>query len=184
MPDDLASGENPFTLIPDADHVYLSDSYLETFSLLHEGILEGKRLLLLIAESGVGKTILLRELKQRLDTMARTAFLSVSGYDPHEQMRRILGALGVDVVVQDLASMRRLLTEILEVECGGERRFVLIMDDAQALPESSIETLRQLCDSETPGAKQTQIVLAGQPQLLEKIRRLDMELPLGKLCTS
>jgi type II secretory pathway predicted ATPase ExeA len=179
--DGLAFGENPFALIPEARQVYLSDSYLETFALLHEGILEGKRLLLLIGESGMGKTILLRELKHRLDTAARTIFLSVLGSEPHEQIRRLLGALEVEVVAQDLASMRRRLSEIVESESDDHRRSVVIIDDAHSLPDASIEAVRWLSNSETAAAKRTQIILAGQPQLLEKIRRQDKELPLSPI---
>ncbi len=69
----------------------------------------------------------------------------------------------------DLVSMHGKLNEILFGEMIAGRRFVLIVDEAQNLEDSVLETVRLLSNFETSYAKMLQIVLAGQPQLSDKL---------------
>ena len=66
------------------------------------------------------------------------------------------------------------LNTILLQEAHAGRRFVLVIDEAQNLDDSVLETARLLSDFETPGEKLMQIVFAGQPQLAEKLNRHDL----------
>jgi len=65
--------------------------------------------------------------------------------------------------------MHHKLNEILFDEMLAGKRFVLVVDEAQNLSESVLETVRLLSNFETPHTKLMQIVLAGQPQLTEKL---------------
>src|SRR6266478_2017815 len=88
--------ENPFSKTADAHCVYRSPSYLDALTSLHEGILAGQGFLILVADSGTGKTTLLQDLKLRLDGVARAVFLSVLDYEPRELLRCLLDRLGGD----------------------------------------------------------------------------------------
>jgi HSP20 family molecular chaperone IbpA len=68
-----------------------------------------------------------------------------------------------------LASMHKKLNDVLFSEMLAGRRFVLVVDEAQDLEGPVLETIRLLSNFETPHAKLMEIVLAGQPQLAEKL---------------
>jgi type II secretory pathway predicted ATPase ExeA len=159
----------------DARHVYQSRAYSDALTSLHQSVLAGHGILLLVAKSSMGKTTLLQDLKQRLDRVAQTFFLSVLDYEPRELLRRLLASFGIDADDRDLAWMRGRLSQILESESNEFRRSVLIIDEAQALPNSTLEGLRLLSNSEKPNAKAVQIVIAGQLELSDRLFDPDLE---------
>ena len=71
----------------------------------------------------------------------------------------------------DIVEMKRVLSRALFEEMLQGRRFVLIVDEAQNLSESVLETIRLLSDYETTHSKLLQIILAGQPQMVETLMR-------------
>jgi general secretion pathway protein A len=56
-------------------------------------------------------------------------------------------------------------------EAREGRKFIVVVDEAQNLEPSVLETIRLLSDFETPQAKLLQIVLSGQPELADKLAR-------------
>ena len=117
----------------------------------------------------MGKTTLLYQLLDELHDTARTVFLFQTQCDSREFFQYLLNELGVDTRGMDLVSMHGKLNEILFGEMIAGRRFVLIVDEAQNLEDSVLETVRLLSNFETSYAKMLQIVLAGQPQLSDKL---------------
>ena len=73
-----------------------------------------------------------------------------------------------------LVTMHTKLNEMLFAEMLAGRRFVLIVDEAQNLDDGVLETIRLLSNFETSNTKLIQIVLAGQPQLAEKLAQKRM----------
>jgi len=98
-------------------------------------------------------------------------FLFQTQCNPSELLGYLLGELGVESTGMDLPTMHKTLNEILFREMLLGRRFVLIVDEAQNLTESTLETIRLLSDFETSNSKLIQIVLSGQPQLVETLRQ-------------
>jgi hypothetical protein len=86
-----------------------------------------------------------------------------------ELIEYILQDLGVDVKGMGLVAMHGKLNEILFEELLAGKRFVLVVDEAQNLDDTVLETVRMLCNFETHNAKLMQIVLAGQPRLASKL---------------
>jgi type II secretory pathway predicted ATPase ExeA len=117
----------------------------------------------------MGKTTLLYQLLDELHDCARTVFLFQTQCSSREFFQYLLNELGVDTRGMDLVSMHSKLNEILFAEMIAGRRFVLIVDEAQNLEDSVLETVRLLSNFETSYAKMLQIVLAGQPQLSDKL---------------
>jgi hypothetical protein len=58
----------------DARHVYQSRSYSDALTSLHQGILAGHGILILLAKSGMGKTTLLQDLRHRLEELRKPSF--------------------------------------------------------------------------------------------------------------
>jgi general secretion pathway protein A len=163
--------EQPFGVTPSPYDLYLSATHREALASLFYGVEAGRGFMALIAKPGMGKTTLLFRLLQRLESSARTVFLFHTQCDSREFFGHLLADLGIDSQEHGLAHMHDQLNQVLLAEARAGRRFVLVIDEAQNLDDSVLETVRLLSDFETPRAKLMHIILAGQPQLAEKLAR-------------
>ncbi len=166
--------EQPFGVTPDPAYLYPSRTHCEALDSLSEAILADRGFLALIAEPGMGKTTLLYQLLDGLRGSARAAYLFQTQCNSREFFQYLLSELGIDATNMGLVAMHNKLNEILFAEMLTGRRFVLIVDEAQNLDELVLETIRMLSNFETTHDKLMQIVLAGQPQLGEKLRQKKM----------
>jgi len=164
--------DQPFGVTPDPRFLYLSPTHREALASLYYGIETGRGFLALIAKPGMGKTTLLFQLLERFRTTATTAFLFQTQCTSREFMRLLLNETGCETESsEDLVSMHeQFKARLLQVAREG-RRFIVIIDEAQNLDPSVLESVRLLSDFETPRAKLLQIVLAGQPELADKLAR-------------
>jgi N-acetylmuramoyl-L-alanine amidase/type II secretory pathway predicted ATPase ExeA len=161
--------EQPFGVTPDPAYLYPTRTHCEALDSLTEGILGGRGFLALIAEPGMGKTTLLYQVLDGLRDTARAVFLFQTQCNSREFFQYLLSELGVDSTGMGLVAMHNKLNEMLFAELLAGKRFVLIVDEAQNLDDSVLETIRLLSNFETSNTKLLQIVLAGQPQLGEKL---------------
>jgi type II secretory pathway predicted ATPase ExeA len=122
----------------------------------------------------MGKTSLLFQYLGDQQGKARTAFLFQTLGDARDLMRYLLSDLGLDSASKDLPEMHSMLYQFLVEEMRAGRRLVLVIDEAQNLDEKVLEFVRLLSNFETPSMKLMQIVLAGQPQLAEKLAQPSM----------
>ena len=161
--------QQPFGVTPDPAFLYPSQTHCQALDSLTEGILGGWGFLALIAEPGMGKTTLLYQVLEGLRDKARAAFLFQTQCNSREFFQYLLSELGVDATGMGLVAMHNKLNEMLFAEMLAGRRFVLIVDEAQNLDDSVLETIRLLSNFETSNTKLLQIILAGQSQLGEKL---------------
>jgi type II secretory pathway predicted ATPase ExeA len=162
-------GEQPFGVTPDARFLYLGLQHREALASLLYGTESDRGFLALIAKPGMGKTSLLYHYLSYVRDRARTAFVFRTDCDSREFIRHLLIDLGVDVSGMDLPVMHDTLNRLLTEEMRAGRRFVLVIDEAQNLTEKVLESIRLLSNFETPWMKLMQIVLAGQPQLADRL---------------
>jgi type II secretory pathway predicted ATPase ExeA len=163
--------QQPFDVTPDPDYLYLSRSHREALTSLSQGIENLRGFVTLVANPGLGKTTLLNKLTEELGERARVVHLFQTQCNSTELLGYLLSELGVDYDSTDVVAMHRKLNQVLFREMLAGRRFVLIVDEAQNLQESVLETIRLLSDFETTHSKLIQIVLAGQPQLVQTLMR-------------
>ena len=161
--------EQPFGVTPDPAYLYASRTHSEALSSLSVGIADNRGFFALIAEAGMGKTTLLYQLMEQLRDTSRTVLLFQTQCNCREFIEYILHELAVDVKGMSLVAMHGKLNEILFEELLAGKRFVLIVDEAQNLDDSVLETVRMLSNFETHNTKLLQIILAGQPQLAMKL---------------
>src|SRR6185503_797291 len=112
-----------------------------------------------------GKTTLCRVLMERLPQEVETVFLANPSYSRSEILHAIAEELGLPASADQAASvLRGLQAKLIELYAGG-RRVVLMIDEAHAMPEDTLEQVRLLSNLESSRHKLLQIVLFGQPEL-------------------
>ena len=161
--------EQPFGVTPDPKFLYLGAAHREALASLYYGIEAGRGFLGLIAKPGMGKTTLLFHLLEKFRSSARTAFIFQTQCTSREFMRFLLSELGYEGDTQDFVKMHEEFNKRLLQEARAGNRFIVVIDEAQNLEPSVLETVRLLSDFETPRAKLLQIILAGQPELADKL---------------
>lgn len=166
--------EQPFGVTPDPHFLYFSPSHVEALASLFYGIQTHRGFMALIAKPGMGKTTLLFHLLERLRSSARTAFLFQAHNDSRDFLRSLVVDLGINEEGGDLVNMHRRLNEMLISEVRAGRRVVVVIDEAQNLADSVLEAVRMLSNFEIAGRKLMNIVLAGQPQLADKLASRNM----------
>lgn len=166
--------EQPFGVTPDPRFLYLSSAHREALASLYYGIESGRGFLALIAKPGMGKTTLLFHLLEKFRHSARTAFLFQTQCSSREFMRFLLAELGVEGHDNDFPRMHEEFNKMLLQEAQAGRRFIVVVDEAQNLDATVMETVRLLSDFETPRAKLLQIILSGQPELADKLANRNM----------
>jgi type II secretory pathway predicted ATPase ExeA len=167
--------ENPFNVNPDPRFLYLTPQTREALDELTYGIQARKGLVLLTGEVGTGKTTLLNRLLDWLhEQQTPTAFIFNSHLEISHLFDFIMADFGVpfDARLKDNALMR-LNQWLFERYRAGDTP-VIIVDEAQGLPDRVLEEIRMLLNLETPGEKLLQIVLAGQPELEARLERPEL----------
>src|SRR5271154_5397042 len=161
--------EQPFGVSPDPRYLYLGPGHREALASLYYGIEANRGFLSLVARPGMGKTTLLFHLLAKFAHTARTAFIFQTQCNSREFMRFLLAEIGIENDVQDFVKMHEQFNRVLAQEARAGRRFIVVIDEAQNLDASVLETVRLLSDFETPQAKLMQIILVGQPNLADKL---------------
>ena len=159
--------ENPFSLTPDPNYLYLSRHHKEAFDHLLYGINERKGFIVITGGVGTGKTTLCRALLGTLSSSTKTALIFNAYLSDLELLRTINQEFGIDTNTEGdskkdhIDSLNRFLLETFSR--GGNA--VLLIDEAQNLSHSVLEQIRMLSNLETEKEKLVQIVLAGQLEL-------------------
>ena len=163
--------EQPFGVTPDPRFLYFSPSHREAFASLIYAIETKRGFSALIAEPGMGKTSLLFHLLGKIHPSARTAFLFRPESDQYGLLRSLLTDLGVKTEFESVSQMHETLNRLLLLESRSGRQLVLVIDEAQDLDDSVLESVRLLSNFETTTSKLIHIVLAGQPTLADRLAK-------------
>lgn len=167
--------ERPFSLVPDPSFLYWSDSHQRAFTMLEYGILTRAPITLITGEVGSGKTTLVHHLLKSVGSDVTIGLISNAHGDRGELLRWVLMSLDqpapVNATYVDLfAAFQAYLID----QYAMGRRVILIFDEAQNLSQESLEELRMFTNINSNKDELLQLVLVGQPELLDMIRRPEM----------
>jgi general secretion pathway protein A len=167
--------DNPFNVNPDPRYLFLTSQTQEALDEMTYGIHARKGLILLTGEVGTGKTTLINRLLDWLrQQQTPTCYIFNSHLDSRHLFDFILADFGVPFEPKSNGSaLMRLNQWLIERYRAGETP-VLIVDEAQGMPTHVLEEIRMLLNLETPHDKLLQIVLAGQPELEDRLRQPDL----------
>src|SRR3990172_9050346 len=165
---------HPFEMTPDPAFLYLGETHREGLATLVYGVQSGKGFVLLTGEVGTGKTTLLHALLGQLEADTASAFVFNPRLDALDFFRVLLDEYDIDAECRTKADYLLTLNEFLIQRLGQNLKTVLIIDEAQTLSPDMLEEVRLLSNLETPTSKLLQIVLVGQPELVELLARPEL----------
>jgi len=162
--------EPPFGITPDTSFFYACASSQEALNTLLVAVANGEGFLKITGEVGTGKTLLCRKFLATLDDNWISAYVP----NPNLEPKTLLLALAEEMRVKldsglDQHHLLKALTLALLDFARQKRRVVVCLDETQAMPLESLETLRLLTNLETEKRKLVQVILFGQPELDERL---------------
>ena len=167
--------ERPFSLVPDPDFLYWSLPHRRAFAMLEYGLVSRAPVTLITGEIGAGKTTLLHQLLRALGPEVRVGLIANAHGDRGELLRWVLHALAQPVPPgSSYVDLFGLFQTFLIAEYAAGRRVVLIFDEAQNLSRESLEELRMFTNINSGKDELLQLILVGQPELRDTIRRPDL----------
>jgi len=163
--------ERPFDLAPNPRFLYLAGEHREALSHLRYGLTTPRGFTLLLGEAGTGKTTLVQAILDELEpdqvqcvllsnpTLTRAEFLEFLADGFH---------LG-DACRQSKTRLLAELRQYLESRRASGQLTALMLDEAQSLPYELLEEVRLLSNIEESSVKLLNVVLAGQPELADRL---------------
>jgi general secretion pathway protein A len=167
--------EKPFNLTPDPRFVFLSKNHREAFAHLLYGIENRTGFILLTGEVGLGKTTVLRSLLSQLDSSHyRTALIFNPCLSPPELLQNINREFGISSTSSNSGDLLDALNIFLLQQNAEGRTAVLAIDEVQNLETQVLEQIRLISNLETDKEKLIQIVMSGQPEFLQTLKKKEM----------
>ena len=183
--------EPPFSITPDTSFAYACKSHQEALNTLLVAARNGEGFMKVTGEVGAGKTLLCRRFLATLDARFVSAYIPNPYLEPRTLMFALADELGITLPRE--ADQHHLLKELARALLNFTRQgktVVVCLDEAQAMPQETLEALRLLSNLETEKRKLIQVVLFGQPELDEKLaqesvrqlrQRITFQCRLGEL---
>lgn len=163
--------EMPFSLAPDTQYFFCHQGHQEALNVLLVALNSGEGFVKITGEVGTGKTLLCRELLNRLGDDYQTAYIPNPYLSPVSLRKALAEEIGIDTHwMSDHELLKSINRRLIELTEQG-KRVVVCLDEAQSIPDQTLEALRLLSNLETEKRKLLQIVLFGQPELDEKLAR-------------
>jgi MSHA biogenesis protein MshM len=191
----FALREAPFSITPDTAYFFPHDSAQAALNTLLVALRSGEGFLKIVGEVGCGKTVLCRQVLNILQNECVTAYIPNPDMGSDDLLLALLHELRVNIPAPEVVTpsgmafqprpvLLNLLGQCLIGHAQQGRRVVVLIDEAQAIPLASIESLRLLSNLETEKQKLLQLVLLGQPELDAKLARPEIRQLLQRITFS
>ena len=166
----------PFQLTPDARFWFGSRTHRKAMAYLGYGLAQSEGFITVTGEIGAGKSTLVAHLMATIDRARLNAISLVSTQVEGDDMLRLVAqGLGLATGAVEKARLLDAVEQRLDEELRAGKRTLLVVDEAQNLPVSSLEELRMLSNFQRSGRALIQIVLLGQPEFRDKLAAPGLE---------
>ena len=162
--------KSPFKITPDPELFFAGGKRGAVLDALVYAVSRGEGIVKVVGEVGSGKTMLCRMLDRELPAACERIYLANPNLGPHEILHAIAFELGLNPpVAAAKPALMHLVHDYLLAKHAANRRVVMFVEEAQAMPNATLEELRLLSNLETADDKLLQIVLFGQPEFDSKL---------------
>src|SRR3990167_8560212 len=177
--------EAPFSITPDTDFFYPHAGAQASLNMLLVALRSGEGFVKVVGDLGCGKTVLCRQLLKTLQGECVTAYIPNPDMGPDDLLMALINELAI-TVTPPLSRHKILnaLRDCLLQHAQEGRRVVVCIDEAQAIPVRTVESIRLLSNLETEKRKLLQLVLLGQPELDDKLARPEIRQLLQRITFS
>jgi general secretion pathway protein A len=171
--------EQPFAISTDPKFLFLSAPHRRAYDELRTGLLRDESLLLLTGETGSGKTTLCRGVIGSLGDRTFSSILHQPYMTGPEMLRLILRDFGLVsreelrrgvLAGADVTQLLDVLESFLRSLVSIDSRAIVVLDEAQSLSPTLLDEVRMLTAFERDGRRLVQIVMCGQPMLLNTLK--------------
>src|SRR5437868_3723450 len=157
--------EPPFRITPHTDFFFDGADRGATLEALVYAVVHDEGIVKVSGEVGSGKTMLCRVLMERLPERVETIYLATPSLGRDEILHAIADDLDLKLSQQRMTvALRELQEQLIRLYAAGQR-VVILVDEAHAMPEETLEQIRLLSNLESNRHKLLQIALFGQPEL-------------------
>ncbi|RJX31077.1 MAG: DUF2075 domain-containing protein [Desulfurivibrio sp.] len=163
--------EKPFHIVPNPHFLYLSAKHQHALTYLEYGIREGMGFILLTGEIGTGKTTLIRHMLNQIEREIEVAVIFNTNVSPNQLLSLILQEFELEADGADKARNLDRIYQFLIQRYARRSRVLLIIDEAQNLSDEVLEEVRMLSNLQADDTLLLQIMLVGQPELKNKLKR-------------
>ncbi len=162
--------EPPFGITPDTSFFFACASSQEALNTLLVAVANGEGFIKITGEVGTGKTLLCRKLLATLPESCITAYIPNPNLEPRTLLLALCEELHITVESDlDQHKLHKALNLALLDFARERKRVIICLDETQAMPLETLETLRLLTNLETEKRKLAQVILFGQPELDHKL---------------
>ena len=161
----------PFSATSDPDFFFESDSHREAYAAIEFGISQRKGIILITGEVGTGKTTLCKKLLNRLEKNVKVSLVLNPYFSDMQLLQAIVEDFGISTQKKNRLEIIKTLNAFLIEQHAKGGNAVLIIDEAQHLTARQLEQVRLLSNLETSDEKLLQLVLVGQPELIENLSK-------------
>jgi general secretion pathway protein A len=162
--------ERPFELTLNPRYLVLTEGHREALSNLEYGIAGGKGITLIVGDAGMGKTTVIRAAVARQPANVHCVHLHNPALTRAEFVEILATRFGLGrQASRSKAACLIELEQLLRRRRDKGETSVLIVDEAQSVPEDLLEEIRLLANIETDDHKLLSVIIAGQPQLAERL---------------
>lgn len=167
--------ELPFRLSPDPQFLYLSKAHARAKAYMESTVWFADGFVVITGEIGCGKTTLIETFLQELQNDVIVAQINQTQVSSLEFLQSVLVQFGFKPFKMKKAELLSTLNDYLVEQYNAGRKLVLVIDEAQNLTQTVLEEVRLLSGIETPKEKVLRIILAGQPELNDKLDAPELE---------
>jgi type II secretory pathway predicted ATPase ExeA len=166
--------ELPFRLSPDPQFLYLSKQHARAKAYMESTIWFTDGFVVITGEIGAGKTTLIETFLRELQTDAVVAQINQTQLSPTAFLQTVLVQFGFSPFNMKKPEVLATLNQFLVEQHVNGRKVLLIVDEAQNLSHRVLEEVRMLSGIETTKDKALRIILAGQPELNDKLNSTEL----------
>ena len=166
--------EKPFSILPDPSFLYFSRKHAMALDLLEYGLMNQAGFNIITGEIGTGKTTLIRYVLGQLDQQVTVGLISNTHRSFGELLQWILFAFSLEYRGKEKVEMFQDFVEFLVQQYRKNIHTLLIVDEAQNMSAETLEELRMLSNVNADKNQVLQVILVGQAELRETLRRPDL----------